>query len=51
MREETQSKQSICVFCHKAITQQQRPAVQMQPGKEAHVDCWTKHEEDAAKPN
>ena len=51
MREETQNKQSICVFCKKPITQEQRPAVRMQPGKEAHMECFVKHEKDAAKAN
>ncbi len=33
MREETQSKKSICVFCKKPITEEQRPSVRMQPEK------------------
>ena len=51
MREETQSKQSICVFCGKPITKKQRPAVTIRPGKEAHMDCFLQHETDAKKPN
>jgi len=49
VREETQDKQSICVFCGKPIAREQRPSVQMQRGKEAHVECWQKHEQDATK--
>ncbi|HVN20062.1 MAG TPA: hypothetical protein VMU05_14850 [Dongiaceae bacterium] len=51
MREETQKKLSICVFCKKPITKEQRPAVRMQPGKEAHMECFVNHEKDASKPN
>ena len=51
LREETQSKQSVCVFCGKPITKKQRPAVAIRPGKEAHMECWTKHEKNATKPN
>lgn len=47
----TQSKPSICVLCKKPITKQQRPAVLLQPGKQAHVECWIKHRQDAGKPN
>ena len=51
MREETHEDQSICVFCGKPITQEQRPAIQMRPGKQAHMECWYKHEQNATKPN
>lgn len=51
MREETQNKPSICVFCKKPITETQRPAVLMERGKQAHIECWQKHEKNAAKPN
>jgi hypothetical protein len=51
VREETRSKRSICVFCKKPITMKQRPAVTIRPGEEAHMECWTKHEKNATKPN
>jgi hypothetical protein len=51
MRKETRSKQTICVICKKAITKAQRPSVRMQPGKEAHIECFAKREKDAGKPN
>ena len=51
MRKETRSKKSICVICKKPITTAQRPTVRMQPGKEAHMECFAKREKDAAKPN
>ncbi|HEV2395651.1 MAG TPA: hypothetical protein VGS27_01750 [Candidatus Sulfotelmatobacter sp.] len=50
MRKETRSKEAICVFCKKPITREQRPAVGMEPGKQAHVECWAKHENEATKP-
>jgi len=50
VREETQKKR-ICVFCKIPITRKQQPSVQMQPGKEAHMECFAKHEKDASKPN
>lgn len=46
MREEAQSQQTICVFCGKPISQKQRPAVAIRPGKEAHMGCWVQHEND-----
>ena len=51
MREETQRKKTVCVFCKKPILKKERPAVQMQPGKQAHMECWMKHDQDAKKPN
>jgi hypothetical protein len=39
------------VFCGKPITKAQRPSVRMQPGQEAHLECFVKREKDAAKPN
>ncbi len=51
MGEETQRKKSVCVFCKKPITKEQRPAVTMGPGREAHMECFMKHEQDARKPN
>ncbi len=51
VREETQSKKSVCVFCKKPITKEQRPAVTMGPGREAHMECFVKHDQDAKKPN
>jgi len=47
----TQSKQTVCVFCKKPITSGQRPAVMLQPGKQVHIECWIKHQQDASKPN
>jgi len=44
-------QQSICVLCKRLITRRQRPAVRLRPGKEAHMECFTKHETDAGKPN
>jgi hypothetical protein len=43
--------QTICVFCKQPITRQQRPSVRMQPGKEAHMECFVKRELDTGKPN
>jgi hypothetical protein len=51
MRKETRSKKIICAICGKPITQAQRPSVRMQPGKEAHMECFVKREKDAGKPN
>lgn len=51
MAEETRSSQAICVICKKPITESQRPAVRMQPGKEAHMECFAKREKQASKPN
>ena len=51
MRKETRSEPSICILCKKPITPKQRPAVRMQPGKEAHMECFVKREKDASKPN
>jgi hypothetical protein len=51
MRKETRSKKIICVICGKPITKAQRPSVRMQPGQEAHMECWVKQEKDAGKPN
>jgi hypothetical protein len=48
---ETRSKKPICVICKKPITKAQRPSVRMQPGKEAHMECFVKREQDARKPN
>ena len=39
MREETQQR-TICVFCKLPITQEQRPSVQLEDGREAHRECW-----------
>jgi hypothetical protein len=43
--------QSICVLCKQPITRRQRPAVRLQPGKDAHMECFIKRELDAGKPN
>ena len=51
MREETRSKQTVCVICKKPITEAQRPSVQMQPGKEAHLEWFVKHLQAAGNPN
>ncbi|HZC23450.1 MAG TPA: hypothetical protein VE866_08935 [Candidatus Binatia bacterium] len=51
MGEETQSKQSICVFCKKPITKEQRPSIQLRSGQQAHIECWIKYRDDASKPN
>jgi hypothetical protein len=51
MRKETRSKKTICVICGKPITKAQRPSVRMQPGQEAHLECFVKREKDAVKPN
>jgi len=42
VREET--RQSICVYCGRPITPEERPAVAIQPDKQAHVECWAEHE-------
>ena len=47
MREETQKKPTICVFCKKPITKEQRPSVQIRPGKEAHMECYAQHQKNA----
>jgi len=44
-------QKSICVLCKQPITRRQRPAVRLQPGKEAHMECFVKREFDAGKPN
>jgi len=44
-------QQSICVLCKQPITRRQRPSVRLQPGKEAHMECFIKRELDADKPN
>jgi hypothetical protein len=51
MRKETRSKKIICVICGKPITKAQLPSVRMQPGKEAHMECFVKREKEAGKPN
>jgi hypothetical protein len=51
MQKETRSKKNICVICGKPITKAQRPSVRIQPGQEAHLECWVKREKNAAKPN
>lgn len=51
MRKETRSKKAVCAICGKPITKAQRPSVRMQPGKEAHIECFVKREKDAGKPN
>jgi len=51
MRKETRSKKTVCVICKKPITKAQRPSVRTQPGKEAHMECFAKREQDARKPN
>ena len=51
MGEGAQSKQSICAFCKTPITKGQRPAVSLQPGKQAHIECWIKQRKEASKPN
>ena len=51
MREETQRKKSVCVFCKKPITKEQSPAVLMDRGQQAHMECWAKHEKNAKKTN
>ena len=51
MPKATRSGKAICVICKKPITQAQRPAVRMQPGKEAHMECFAKRERQASKPN
>jgi hypothetical protein len=51
VRKETRNKRSICVICKKPITKEQRPSVRLQPGKEAHMECYAKREKDASKPN
>ena len=53
MRKETRSEPTICVFCKKPITEEQRPSIALKAGGEAHVYCWEKHEkeQDAGKPN
>jgi len=49
VREETQ--QGICVFCKQPITKEQRPAILLKDGEQAHMECWMKHEKEARKPN
>jgi hypothetical protein len=51
MPKETRSKKTICAICGKPITKAQRPSVRMQPGQEAHMECFAKREKDAGKPN
>ncbi len=51
MQKETHSKKTICMICGKPITKAQRPSVRIQPGKEAHIECFVKREKDAGKPN
>ena len=51
MRKETRSTRSICAICKKPITKEQRPSVRLQPGKEAHVECYAKRDKEASKPN
>lgn len=51
MRNETRGKTTVCVICGKPITKEQRPSVQMGPGREAHLECYVKREKEAGKPN
>jgi len=44
-------QQSICVLCKQPITRRQRPSVRLQPGQEAHMECFVKRELDTDKPN
>jgi len=49
VREET--RQSICVYCGRPITPEERPAVAIQPDKQAHVECWAEHEKKQDQSN
>jgi len=44
-------QQTICILCKQPITRRQRPSVRLQPGKEAHMECFIKREFDTGKPN
>lgn len=50
MREGTRQT-VICALCGQPITRRQRPSVRLQPGKEAHMECFIQRELDAGKPN
>ena len=41
----------VCALCGKPISKAQSPSVQLQPGKQAHMECFIQHEQDAGKPN
>jgi hypothetical protein len=41
----------VCAFCKLPITSEQLPSVQLKNGDELHVECYTKREEDARRPN
>ncbi len=46
------SAEEDCSVClQEADHKKERPAVQMQPGKQAHIACFMKHDEDAKKSN
>ena len=45
MREETQKHLVVCVHCRLPITQEQRPSVKLQDGRELHVECYTNYYE------
>jgi hypothetical protein len=44
-------QQPICVLCQQPITRRQQPSVRLQPGKEAHMECFVKPELNTGKPN
>jgi hypothetical protein len=50
MRKETQPLK-VCASCKLPITSEQRPAVQLKNGGEVHLECYTKGEEAARRPN
>jgi len=49
--EQTRNKETICVICKKPITKAQRPPLRLEPGKEAHMECYAKRQKNAGRPN
>lgn len=46
MREETQKPLVICIHCKLPIMQEQRPSVQLKDGRELHVECYNKYNQE-----
>jgi len=51
VREETHPQKKICAICKRPIEQEQRPSVKMRNGEEVHIECYSKWEEAARRPN
>lgn len=45
--EETHSPYKLCAFCEQPLLPEQRPFIQVENGEEAHLVCWSKHQDSA----